>query len=53
MPHAPVAKKVLAAAMILRNVPMVEFMYLVVTCMPGESYCRRLRSLLRLISIEC
>ena len=27
-------------------VPLVEFMYLVFTCMPGESYHRRLRSLL-------
>ena len=26
--------------------PLVEFMYLVFTCMPGESYCRQLRSLL-------
>ena len=25
---------------------MVEFMYLVFTCTPGESYCRWLRSLL-------
>ena len=28
------------------NVLLVEFMYLVFTCMPGESYCRQLRSLL-------
>ena len=28
------------------DVPLVEFMYLVFTCMPGESYRRRLRSLL-------
>ena len=28
------------------DVPLVEFMYLVFTRMPGESYCRRLRSLL-------
>ena len=28
------------------NVPLVEFMYLVITRMPGESYRRRLRSLL-------
>ena len=28
------------------NVPLMEFMYLVFTRMPGESYCRRLRSLL-------
>ena len=27
-------------------VALVEFMYLVFTCMPGESYRRRLRSLL-------
>ena len=27
-------------------VPLVEFMYLVFTCMPGEIYCRQLRSLL-------
>ena len=29
-----------------QDVPLVEFMYLVFTCMPGESYRRRLRSLL-------
>ena len=28
------------------DVPLVEFMYLVFTRMPGESYRRRLRSLL-------
>ena len=28
------------------DVPLVEFMYLVFTRMPGESYCRRLWSLL-------
>ena len=28
------------------NVPLVEFMYLVFTRMPGDSYRRRLRSLL-------
>ena len=28
------------------DVPMVELMYLVVTCMPGDIYRRRLRSLL-------
>ena len=27
------------------DVPLVEFVYLVFTRMPGESYCRRLRSL--------
>ena len=30
---------------------MVEFMYLVFTCMPGESYHRRLKSLLYLCYI--
>ena len=30
------------------DVPLVEFMYLVFTHMPGESYRRRLRSLLYL-----
>ena len=30
------------------DVPLVEFMYLVFTCMPGESYRTRLRSLLYL-----
>jgi len=30
----------------LEYVPLVEFMYLVFTCMPGESYHRQLRSLL-------
>ena len=30
----------------LEDVPLVEFIYLVFTCMPGESYWRRLRSLL-------
>ena len=24
-----------------KDVPLVEFMYLVFTCMPGDSYCRR------------
>ena len=28
------------------DVPLVEFMYLVFTCMPGESYCTGLKSLL-------
>ena len=28
------------------DVPLVEFMYLVFTRMPGKSYCRRLRFLL-------
>ena len=28
------------------DVPVAEFMYLVFTCMPGESYRRQLRSLL-------
>ena len=28
------------------DVPLVEFMYLVFARMPGESYCRRFRSLL-------
>ena len=31
---------------ILSDVPLVEFLYLVFTRMPGESYRRRLRSLL-------
>jgi len=31
-----------------KDVPLVEFMYLVFTCMPGESYCRRVGSLLLL-----
>ena len=30
--------------LILEAVPLVEFMYLVFTRMPGESYRRRLRS---------
>ena len=30
----------------IEDVPLVEFMYLVFTRMPGESYSRRLRSLL-------
>ena len=32
--------------MYLENVPLVEFIYLVFTRMPGESYRRRLGSLL-------
>ena len=32
------------------DVPLVEFMYLVFTRMPGESYRRRLRSLLLYLS---
>ena len=31
---------------ISKDVPLVEFMYLVLTCMSSESYCRWLRSLL-------
>ena len=31
---------------IFEDVPLVEFMYLVFTHMPGERYCRQLRSLL-------
>ena len=31
---------------LFEDVPVVEFMYLVFTCMPGESYCKRLGSLL-------
>ena len=31
---------------LFEDVPLVEFMYLVFTRMPGESYRRRLRSLL-------
>ena len=31
---------------LFEHVPLMEFMYLVFTCMPGESFCRRLRSLL-------
>ena len=27
-----------------KDVPLVQFMYFVFTRMPGESYCRRLRS---------
>ena len=30
----------------LEDVPLVQFMYLIFTRMPGESYRRRLRSLL-------
>ena len=33
------------------DVPLVELMYLVFTCMPGERYCRRLRSLLGLCDV--
>ena len=32
------------------DVPLVEFMYLVFTYMPGESYCTRLKSLLLYLS---
>ena len=32
--------------LVFEDVPVVEFMYLVFTCMQGESYRRRLRSLL-------
>ena len=35
----------------IEDVPLVEFMYLVFTRMPGESYRRRLRSLLYLCSV--
>ena len=34
-------------ASFFKDVPLVvEFMYLVFTCMPSESYCRQLRSML-------
>ena len=33
-------------ASFFEDVPLVEFVYLEFTCMPGESYRRRLRSLL-------
>ena len=33
-------------ASFFEDVPLVEFMYLIFTCMPGESYCRQLSSLL-------
>ena len=32
--------------LLFEDVPVVEFMYLVFTCTPGEGYCRQLRSLL-------
>ena len=35
----------------LEDVPLVEFMYLAFTCMPGESYHRWLGSLLRLFDV--
>ena len=34
------------SSVVFEDVPLVEFMYLVFTRMPGESYRRRLRSLL-------
>ena len=37
---------VVSVALKTEYVPLVEFMCLVFTHMPGESYCRRLRSLL-------
>ena len=36
------------ASVMLEDLPLVEFMYLVFTRMPGESYRRRLVSLLYL-----
>ena len=36
----------LYSTVVLEDVPLVAFMYLVFTCMPGESWCRRLGSLL-------
>ena len=36
----------LAVTSVTEDVPLMEFMYLVFTCMPAESYHRRLRSLL-------
>ena len=35
----------------VKDVPLVEFMYIVFTCMPSESYCRQLRSLLFVLCI--
>ena len=36
----------LSPALLAKGAPLVEFMYLVFTCIPGENYGRRLRSLL-------
>ena len=36
---------------VAEDVPLVEFMYLVFICMPGERYRRRLQSLLCLCDI--
>ena len=36
---------------IFEDVALVEFMYLVRTCMPGESYRRQLKSLLYLCDV--
>ena len=30
----------------MKDVPLVKFMHLVFTCMPGENYARRFRSVL-------
>ena len=34
-----------------KDAPLVEFMYIVFTRVPGKSYCRRLRSLLCLCDV--
>ena len=36
----------LGGILFFEDVPLVEFMYFIFTRMPGDSYCRRLRSLL-------
>ena len=42
--HAPGKRE--ASYLLLEDVPLAEFTYLVFTCMPGESYCRWFGSLL-------
>ena len=44
-------KKIIKKKKRIEDVPLVEFMYLVFICMPGESYHRQLRSLLYLCYI--
>ena len=44
--HTHVETESAATKPLMKDVPLVEFMYFVFTQMPGESYRRRLRSLL-------
>ena len=49
--HPPLVAGSLASVCTLEDVPLLEFVYFVITHMPGESYRRQLRSLLCLCDV--